>query len=765
MRPMINTPLEPAILKLEARKSFAFGMFFTDDRDNGIDLRGCTIELTRATTWPPAPGQSMVPDADVQRVVATMADAQYGYVVFNWQADELTGPIGTSPFTITLTTAGGYSFVVMKGDVQLLENTEYHSDDVDFTPVQAGQSLQVKLKDQNVVRVTLGTQMPPNSWWLTDEEKAKIAAITVTSGGVVVDLTAYATKVQAQAWDATVLSSAATDATSKANTALTSANSYTDGKVSTEATTRLNADINEATNRSNGDAATLASAKAYVGAYSLNKPVALTPSTDLNSLTTDGVYFIDTVALANTILNLPVPPIPASGSTVGGVRAASKGLLEVRRISATSIVQEFTMTPPDTVFTRPFRFLRTFGNGIWGGWLLQTPAISCASELQQDTAAKILGASYLTPVTIRRTDQVSTIPYTSFTGDTWTSDSGTPVSAPNWTPIALNAGFSQYGGSYLQSRARRTAMGLVLLSGLIVVNSFPANGIIGTLPPGMRPAAKQMFTTVGSSAQGSSRIDIMPNGDIVATGLIATGGALGFLSLAGIQFWCNEAAPDAVWTPLTMINSFYSYHTIDPTWPVASYYVDPLGKWWFRGLVGRASNHGADMAYANLPSIAAPNKQCHYAAMGIGGFSSQHVSSGASPQLVWKNGSTGITWFSAPQHPIMPVAQFPESLWLNLTLLNSWTNYDPAAFPPASIYIGLDGIVHVRGLIRNGTSGSQIALLGGGGVGHTALAQAIWSGNSNNAYARTDIGGNSMVSNVGSTAWWSLDNIIYLRES
>jgi len=493
---------------------------------------------------------------------------------------------------------------------------------------------------------------------------------------------------------------------------------------------------------------------------SSNTPEVIPSGTDLNGYLEDGVWDIDSVALANSTLNLPAPPIPASGADVGVVRPASFGTLRVHN-TGTRIVQEFTALLAIGGTARSFTYRRVRGAGgtTWGPWVLDHPAIPVRGEVEQELVAKSLNAHKDSPVGIRRLDQRHPMSFVTLNGDTWYSESGLYVASPNWRYPTFATNWIDYSNGFLAAQYRRLSSGVVMLRGLI--RSVAANlssDVIFVLPPGYRPAHKLMFL-VGADTVNGTRIDVLPNGEVRLPG--ATGTSRGYVSLAGIQFPAADVAPDSAWTPLTFQNGFSSYHTTDPSWPVAGYWVDPYGRVWFRGLFGRAAALTADTIYAQLPAALATNQQVHYAAEAWGGFSSQHA---LNAGLYVKTGTTGMAWISTPQFPIMPKASYPESAWATFAFVNSWQNYGTGSFPAMSLTEAPDGLMHLRGLINAGAVGQNIAGVGAS-YGSTPLGTLIYAGAANNAYARTDISSGAINSNSGSNAWWSLDNIVYLREA
>ena len=97
-------------------------------------------------------------------------------------------------------------------------------------------------------------------------------------------------------------------------------------------------------------------------------------------------------------------------------------------------------------------------------------------------------------------------------------------------PTLLNS-FSNFGNSYATAAFYKDKMGVVHLRG-VVTRGANHNGIsVFVLPAGYRPSTsgKLLFTT--QAASGMSRIDILPDGNVVVTA-----GSTGWIGLDGITF-------------------------------------------------------------------------------------------------------------------------------------------------------------------------------------------------------------------------------------
>jgi len=105
-----------------------------------------------------------------------------------------------------------------------------------------------------------------------------------------------------------------------------------------------------------------------------------------------------------------------------------------------------------------------------------------------------------------------------------------------------------------------------------------------------------------------------------------------------------------------------------------------------------------------------------------------------------------------------------QPAWLDLTLENSWVNYDSGAvtYPKAQYYKDTAGFVHIRGLIRNGTtaSGTTVATLPAGYRPETRQHFATTSQDLF-AYIRIDSDG-AIRATSSRSAWLSLD-VLHFR--
>lgn len=161
MAKLSNSPTANSVLDLEQRKSFAFELVLVEpDGGRPVDLTGTTITFTLGRYVLP-----FTPPEVVFEQAAIISDPTIGAAVIALQADQLDLTAGSYPFTITMV-QGGYSLVLVKGDVRLQQNPEQASAAVVYAPGDPVQGWLVELAGRNVIRVTttsgvpLGLQVP-----------------------------------------------------------------------------------------------------------------------------------------------------------------------------------------------------------------------------------------------------------------------------------------------------------------------------------------------------------------------------------------------------------------------------------------------------------------------------------------------------------------------------------------------------------------------------------------------------------------------------
>lgn len=149
-----TSPSTHSVLTLEARKSCSFGLNVVSESGIGRDLTDATsLSLTVA------PRVRAVGSAPILNVAATGMTAD-GWASFALQASQLNFPVGSYDFTITMI-SHGYSMVLLKGTLELVENTESASTSSIYTMPTSTTALKAVLRGATVVKVVLSDLPQP----------------------------------------------------------------------------------------------------------------------------------------------------------------------------------------------------------------------------------------------------------------------------------------------------------------------------------------------------------------------------------------------------------------------------------------------------------------------------------------------------------------------------------------------------------------------------------------------------------------------------
>jgi len=318
--------------------------------------------------------------------------------------------------------------------------------------------------------------------------------------------------------------------------------------------------------------------------------------------------------------------------------------------------------------------------------------------------------------------------------------------------------------------------GLVVLSGLLSsITLAPAGSLIATLPVGYRPdncilhpvLIADFVKTISIETDGSIRVygqDIPANY---------------YLGLDGVTFW---AAGVANWVPIGSGGSsfgvrFSNHAPWDAIYGYPSYWKDPYGFVWFRGLVRALADITIENdIIANLPSNYKANLEQHFIATGDPLHPLQGAGSGYNHEgLVHKN-ITGKTLIAGGAKSLAGICiQTNDSknsnAWVTPPALgNSWVNCQPSNYPSASYLLREDGLRMLSGLIKFGVLGQAVMLLSEKEY-HPENGRQLFPAIASAGEARINIHG----TNDGSTAglisptravnghnWFSIDQIKWI---
>jgi len=99
-----------------------------------------------------------------------------------------------------------------------------------------------------------------------------------------------------------------------------------------------------------------------------------------------------------------------------------------------------------------------------------------------------------------------------------------------------------------------------------------------------------------------------------------------------------------------------------------------------------------------------------------------------------------------------------DEAFINATYLNSWVSYG-GGNKPAGYYKGLDGVVHLQGLVKSGTIGQPIFRLPTGYIPTHALIFVIIS---NDAVAKLEVQSDGdVVALTGNNTYVSLEGVSF----
>lgn len=344
-------------------------------------------------------------------------------------------------------------------------------------------------------------------------------------------------------------------------------------------------------------------------------------------------------------------------------------------------------------------------------------------------------------------------------------------------------GYTDYSASYGPVSFRKMPDGTVRFKGLMTVGTVGSVGF--TLPVGYRPGAHQALLSTSRDTYVLVRLDIYPDGRVIAsqaaTWVMLDG--LTFIAedvpvttmLAGPKGDTGDQGPPWVPTDYTLD----TWHTVgaagEPSfaagwsaysaaWPV-QFRKDPTGKVRLRGLAKGASGtpiFALPVGYRPPASPAAPADSAWICQAGTTGVATVSVAP-TTGNVLATNGTGGAvaswvyldavefdtdtvtTMLAGPQGepgPEGPAGDAPTSYtldpWHNVgdpgepAFLNSWVNYGPG-YDVVGFRKDPFGRVHLRGLLKGGTTGNPVFTLP---VGYRPPAQSYFVTDNAGVHAR-----------------------------
>jgi hypothetical protein len=137
-----NTPQQPALLVLAARKSFSFTVQFVDSNDRPLQLVDATASFTI--------GEQAYSNTPILTQQADTVLSDTAVALFNLQASQLDLVPGTYPFEIVLTTEG-YSSIAINGELEVEESYEVGSLSQSYDVAPSTYGLVAHLKHNRLV--------------------------------------------------------------------------------------------------------------------------------------------------------------------------------------------------------------------------------------------------------------------------------------------------------------------------------------------------------------------------------------------------------------------------------------------------------------------------------------------------------------------------------------------------------------------------------------------------------------------------------------
>lgn len=320
------------------------------------------------------------------------------------------------------------------------------------------------------------------------------------------------------------------------------------------------------------------------------------------------------------------------------------------------------------------------------------------------------------------------------------------VSIPAWYTASLQNGWVPYDtaqfptATYTKSNAN-----VIVLRGVIRSGNTNIDTPIFNLPVGYRPTHRLVFQTESNGS--ASRVDVMPNGDVLVNRAHGN-----WLILDGIRFVASTAP--YTWTTYTspFQNNWGNYDNSGYWAPLRST-LDSVGRTHIQGLLSGGTNVNPTTMFS-LPAGQQAPEYTHIPAASTG------FNLTAFSWVVQAKGVSDATAYYSIQAMFYPTT----AGWQPLTLQNGWVVFDSGHTQPR-YRKGSDGIVTVKGLIKNGNVnwGTTIATLP---PGYRPKERICMIGVAGGSHSRIDIlpSGELMIAGYTNSTWTSLDNISFMAD-
>lgn len=345
------------------------------------------------------------------------------------------------------------------------------------------------------------------------------------------------------------------------------------------------------------------------------------------------------------------------------------------------------------------------------------------------------------------------------------------ITIPLWINCSLEDGWEVLY-SVRECGITKTKSGVVVIQGLLNSGLRGTHSTLFRLPPGYRPFRNQVFEGV-ANGYSSVRLQVTTSGLVqLIEGSSTDPGtpSPGWLSVGNLIFLSSEAFHTA--PELSLQNGwkhYYEMYSGSGAWPHLTAKQDTSGRVHLSGLVGAGTYTPSGTVIAALPAEFRSSQYLILPARAANGINQFGITEAASGNIVAR-GFNPSSWIST-QTMYYPAS---HTDWTNFSTVtgvpgngqigNSWTAYGGIHATPAYTKSS-DGIVTMKGLIRNGStaSGTVIAQLPEGYRPHGGKTIRTVGMAHDNVNAVFDIYGDGRIVALKSDATWtSLSSISFM---
>lgn len=312
MASLSNSPKRETLIRLEARKSYAFGLHYVNRANSSnVDLTGSTTRFVVKN----AAGTVVL-----NKTATILTPATVGLAQVTLQASELSLAPGEYSYALTLQGATGYSTLVMKGPLEIEENSDDATTGT-FASINPSTNLAVYLESGDTVEVQVDsvdgmfTQVAQTISDFQTAQAAAIADLDVKKNQAATSATQAASSATAAGTSATNAASSATAAAGSATAAGTSATNAATS--ATNATTQAGIATTKA-----GEAATSATTAA-TGASQASTSASAAQTSATNSATSATDSANSATAAAGSATTASTQATNASNSATAAATSAT----------------------------------------------------------------------------------------------------------------------------------------------------------------------------------------------------------------------------------------------------------------------------------------------------------------------------------------------------------------------------------------------------------------------------------------------------------